>query len=59
MLAASPTCWRDGQHVGVMDNMLAKHATSMSNRPNIAVPIAAPTCWRNMLGRFARGFIVL
>ena len=36
-------CWRLRQHVGVMDNMLAKHATSMSNRPN-------------MLGRFARGF---
>ena len=31
-----------------MENMLAKHATSMSNRPNML---------RNMLGRFARGLI--
>ena len=39
-------CWRLRQHVGVMDNMLAKHATSMSNRPNMLRQHVGTVCPR-------------
>ena len=77
MLSITPTSKND-ENVGVMDNMLAKHAASMSNRPNMlsitptfssfldvgAVSHVKPSqhvgqMLANMLGRFARGFIVI